>query len=79
VTAWNALLGFGSGGVGDGDGGPRGVRKGDVVLTQGAGAEGLFAAGFAAGFAVAAGARVIGTVSGEAKGRWLGWWAWTRC
>ncbi|KAF2488648.1 hypothetical protein BU16DRAFT_600916 [Lophium mytilinum] len=66
LTAWNALFGSGLPGIAGGSG-PRGVRKGDVVLTQGTGAVAMFAAGFA----VHAGARVIGTTSSEEKVKWL--------
>ncbi|KAF2811548.1 NAD(P)-binding protein [Mytilinidion resinicola] len=66
LTAWNALFGAGLPGVAGGAG-PRGIRAGDVVLTQGTGAVALFAAGFA----VRAGARVIGTTSSAGKTRWL--------
>ncbi|KAF2462977.1 GroES-like protein [Lindgomyces ingoldianus] len=57
VTAWNIL--FGSG--------PRGIRAGDWVLTQGTGATAMFAAGFA----VLSGATVVGTTSSDAKAQWL--------
>ncbi|KAF2159024.1 hypothetical protein M409DRAFT_30559 [Zasmidium cellare ATCC 36951] len=52
VTAWNAV-----------NGGGRGIRAGDTVLTQGTGAVSLFAAQFA----VAAGAQVISTTSSQRK------------
>ena len=52
VTAWNALFH-----------GPRPVRPGDTVLTQGTGGVSVFAIQFAA----AAGARVIATSSSDAK------------
>ena len=52
LTAWNALMC-----------GPRSVRPGDAVLTQGTGGVSVFAIQFAA----AAGARVIATSSSDAK------------
>lgn len=62
VTAWNVLFGCGIGAVAAG-GGPRAIKAGDTVLTQGTGAVAMFTAGFA----VNTGARVIGTTGSDKK------------
>lgn len=66
VTAWNVLFGSGTGGNAGG-GGPRAIKAGDWVVTQGTGAVSLFAAGFA----VRTGATVIGTTGSDEKAHWL--------